>query len=129
MCSPELAVRLSGQRMQQTGGPVWRHSLLHAGGIVVTFVGHPFDTVKVRLQTQDSAKPIYCEAHCLSPAMCAHPANDDICDGHAAGAIDCAKKTVQWVGLKGLYKVGLAVQAIVNRFTVGKILLYKHNQP
>lgn len=34
---------------------------LLAGGIVVTFVGHPFDTVKVRLQTQDSAKPIYCE--------------------------------------------------------------------
>lgn len=50
------------------------------GGIVVTFVGHPFDTVKVRLQTQDSAKPIY------------------------SGAIDCAKKTVQWEGLRGLYK-------------------------
>ena len=33
---------------------------LLAGGIAVTFVGHPFDTVKVRLQTQDFAKPIYC---------------------------------------------------------------------
>lgn len=50
------------------------------GGIVVTFVGHPFDTVKVRLQTQDMAKPIY------------------------SGALDCAKKTVQWEGLTGLYK-------------------------
>lgn len=31
------------------------------GGIAVTLVGHPFDTVKVRLQTQDFAKPIYCK--------------------------------------------------------------------
>lgn len=38
-----------------------RHKVpLLAGGIAVTFVGHPFDTVKVRLQTQDFAKPIYC---------------------------------------------------------------------
>lgn len=50
------------------------------GGIAVTLVGHPFDTVKVRLQTQDFAKPIY------------------------SGALDCAKKTVQWEGLPGLYK-------------------------
>lgn len=26
---------------------------------------------------------------------------------HAAGVIDCAKKTVQWEGLPGLYKVRL----------------------
>lgn len=30
-----------------------------AGGIAVTLVGHPFDTVKVRLQTQPIDKPIY----------------------------------------------------------------------
>jgi len=50
------------------------------GGIVVTLVGHPFDTVKVRLQTQSSSNPTY------------------------SGAIDCVKKTLQWEGLGGLYK-------------------------
>ena len=32
-----------------------------AGGISVTLVGHPFDTLKVRLQTQSQAKPLYSE--------------------------------------------------------------------
>ena len=27
----------------------------------MTLVGHPFDTLKVRLQTQPVDKPIYCE--------------------------------------------------------------------
>lgn len=31
-----------------------------AGGLAVVAVGHPFDTVKVRLQTQSSINPIYC---------------------------------------------------------------------
>jgi hypothetical protein len=31
------------------------------GGIAVTMVGHPFDTIKVRLQTQPMDKPIYGE--------------------------------------------------------------------
>ena len=35
--------------------------VVHAGGVVVTLVGHPFDTLKVRLQTQSHTKPIYCE--------------------------------------------------------------------
>jgi len=46
----------------------------------VVAVGHPFDTLKVRLQTQDAAKPIY------------------------DGMVDCARKTVQWEGPGGLYK-------------------------
>ncbi|GFR52096.1 hypothetical protein Agub_g14609 [Astrephomene gubernaculifera] len=50
------------------------------GGIAVTFVGHPFDTLKVRLQTQPVDKPVY------------------------SGVVDCARKTVQWEGLGGLYK-------------------------
>ncbi|PNH07796.1 Mitochondrial substrate carrier family protein G [Tetrabaena socialis] len=50
------------------------------GGISVTLVGHPFDTLKVRLQTQSMEKPIY------------------------SGVVDCARKTVQWEGLGGLYK-------------------------
>ena len=28
---------------------------------MVTLVGHPFDTVKVRLQTQSTTHPTYCE--------------------------------------------------------------------
>lgn len=35
------------------------------GGISVTMVGHPFDTIKVRLQTQPMDKPIYCESVAL----------------------------------------------------------------
>lgn len=37
------------------------------GGCVGVLVGHPFDTVKVRLQTQDAKKPVYRGTyHCLS---------------------------------------------------------------
>lgn len=32
-----------------------------SGGISVTLVGHPFDTLKVRLQTQPTNPPIYGE--------------------------------------------------------------------
>ena len=42
-------------------------------GINVTLVGHPFDTLKVRLQTQPTDKPIY------------------------NGVVDCFKKTLKWV--------------------------------
>jgi hypothetical protein len=154
------------------------------GGISVTAVGHPFDTIKVRLQTQPMDKPIYgeppwllCRAseQCLSPAMVcfkwqskaasvhcsmgewaaadvvADVSSNDAKAAHvhwlqrhqtnfplqlqhklhntqallqvasnthllmlvlshvpvpAAGVVDCAKKTVQWEGLPGLYKVG-----------------------
>ena len=49
-------------------------------GINVTLVGHPFDTLKVRLQTQPHINPIY------------------------NGLIDCFKKTVKWEGFfNGLY--------------------------
>ena len=43
-------------------------------------VGHPFDTLKVRLQTQDMARPMY------------------------SGMVDCARKTIQGEGFGGLYK-------------------------
>lgn len=51
-----------------------------AGGIAVTLVGHPFDTLKVRLQTQSATKPVY------------------------SGMIDCLTKTLRWEGFGGLYK-------------------------
>lgn len=116
----------------------------HAGGISVTLVGHPFDTLKVRLQTQPTNPPIYCgwacggegaarvaagclqaragrgsaggwcglvsaglRAHARARARiartCTHapPAPTRT----AAGVVDCARKTIQWEGLGGLYKV------------------------
>lgn len=51
-----------------------------AAGVNVTLVGHPFDTVKVRLQTQPENAKIY------------------------SGFVDCVRKTIQWEGVGGLYK-------------------------
>ena len=50
------------------------------GGITVTMLGHPFDTVKVLLQTQPANNPIY------------------------SGPLDAASKVVKTEGFKGLYK-------------------------
>lgn len=50
------------------------------GGIAVCLVGHPFDTLKVRLQTQPVDKPVY------------------------KGLSDCFFKTLKWEGIGGLYK-------------------------
>lgn len=50
------------------------------GGIGIVAVGHPFDTIKVRLQTQSATNPLY------------------------TGMTDCIKKTVKWEGLGGFYK-------------------------
>jgi solute carrier family 25 carnitine/acylcarnitine transporter 20/29 len=65
--------------------PKWKKALvdIFAGtiaGINVTFVGHPFDTLKIRLQTQPVDKPIY------------------------SGLSDCFFKTLKWEGFSGLYK-------------------------
>ena len=46
---------------------------------MVTFVGHPFDTIKVRLQTQPHTNPIY------------------------KSTFDCFKKTLRKEGYHGLY--------------------------
>ena len=51
-----------------------------AGGIAVCLVGHPFDTLKVRLQTQSVTNPVY------------------------KGLADCFFKTLKWEGIGGLYK-------------------------
>ena len=51
-----------------------------AGGVAICLVGHPFDTLKVRLQTQSVLKPVY------------------------SGLKDCFLKTLEWEGVSGLYK-------------------------
>lgn len=49
-------------------------------GIAGCLVGHPFDTLKVRLQTQPVHNPVY------------------------RGLADCFMKTMKWEGIGGLYK-------------------------
>jgi len=80
---------MSGQQMPSTGvlksflTPMKMSKDVIAGtcgGIVVTLIGHPFDTLKVRLQAQSIANPVY------------------------NGLVDCFKKTVSKEGIKGLYK-------------------------
>lgn len=50
------------------------------GGVAICLVGHPFDTLKVRLQTQPTENPLY------------------------SGLFDCFKKTLKWEGIGGLYR-------------------------
>ncbi len=50
------------------------------GGVANCLTGHPFDTLKVRLQTQPSSNPVY------------------------TGVIDCCVKTLRSEGIGGLYK-------------------------
>jgi len=50
------------------------------GGCAGVLVGHPFDTVKVKLQTQDYKNPLYKGTH------------------------DCFRQTIQHDGVKGLYR-------------------------
>lgn len=83
------------------------------GGTCLVFAGHPLDTIKVRLQTQpytpDNKPTLY------------------------NGTFDCAKKTVQREGFKGLYKgmatpiVGVTPMYAVCffSFTMGKKLQQK----
>ncbi|CRL06506.1 CLUMA_CG019481, isoform A [Clunio marinus] len=79
------------------------------GGICTVIVGHPFDTIKVRLQTNDKYK----------------------------GMLDCGKKTIQKEGVRGLYKgmsapiAGVAPIFAISffGFGVGKKLLQQDNQP
>lgn len=50
------------------------------GGMCTVVVGHPFDTIKVRLQTQSATSPLY------------------------SGAWDCTRQTVAREGARALYK-------------------------
>lgn len=54
------------------------------GGSCLVLVGHPLDTIKVRLQTMPDVKPGQTPLY--------------------AGTVDCAKKIVSHEGVKGLYK-------------------------
>jgi len=65
------------------------------GGITATLVGHPFDTIKVRLQTQSSTNPLY------------------------SGAWDCVSKTVRKEGVLAVYKgMGAPIVATAPIFSI-----------
>jgi hypothetical protein len=57
---PQQPPQASSSRLLQVAKDVFAGT---CGGISVTLVGHPFDTIKVRLQTQPMDKPIYGERH------------------------------------------------------------------
>ena len=70
-------------------------------GIAGCLVGHPFDTVKVRLQTQPVKNPLY------------------------RGPIDCVVKTLKWEGMGGFYKgVGMSLMIHIIKQYLSLILCF-----
>ena len=72
-----------------------------AGGVAVTIVGHPLDTIKTLLQNQPPASGTKMEAKTLlqnkPPASAANPQR-------YSGLVDCARQVWRAEGLSGLYK-------------------------
>ena len=72
-----------------------------AGGVAVTIVGHPLDTIKTLLQNQPPASGTKMEAKTLlqnkPPASAATPQR-------YSGLVDCARQVWRAEGLSGLYK-------------------------
>ncbi|TRY99209.1 hypothetical protein DNTS_028955, partial [Danionella cerebrum] len=79
------------KQQQQTISPVKNFIAGGLGGVCLVSVGHPLDTVKVRLQTQPKplpgGSPLY------------------------AGTFDCFRKTLAREGMRGLYK-GMAAPVV-----------------
>lgn len=99
--------------MSEKPGPVKYFLCGGYGGVCTVLVGHPMDTVKVRLQT-------------MAPATPGHPPP-------YSGTWDCFRKTVKHEGFRGLYKgmsaplTGVAPIFAISFFGygVGKQLLQK----
>ena len=68
-----------------------------ACGVSICLVGHPFDTIKVRLQTQPVNNPVY------------------------KGLADCFIKTLRWEGIGGLYK-GVGKHLLLWHATVAQLV-------
>jgi solute carrier family 25 carnitine/acylcarnitine transporter 20/29 len=73
------------------------------GGIAVTLVGHPFDTIKVRLQVQPGRS-----------SMTEHTTNFRSAGSGQLynGAIDCASKTVKGEGVWGGFYAGIGTPLV-----------------
>jgi len=80
MSTPSLAAAPAELGFRQTVWPRMRNFIGgYASGMALVLVGHPFDTVKVRLQTEGAG-------------------------GRFSGPISCLVQTVKHEGIRGLYK-------------------------
>lgn len=75
----------SSIRKTTVADPRWFHNTKNIfvgtfAGITSTLIGHPFDTVKVRVQVQSPGSKVY------------------------QGPFDCLLKTLKWEGIGGLFK-------------------------
>lgn len=88
--TPSHAQLFEFEQEEETQGKWW-HSTASGivGGISCVYAGQPFDTVKVRIQAQSAANPLY------------------------AGPLDCLRKTVAQGGYRSLYKGSSAALASV----------------
>ncbi|KAI8145658.1 mitochondrial carrier domain-containing protein [Fennellomyces sp. T-0311] len=83
MASTDIAIVPAELDAAETGGLAQSLKDCAAGtvgGIMQVLVGQPFDTVKVRLQTQSTTNPVY------------------------SGMMDCVRQTREREGLRGFYK-------------------------
>jgi ornithine carrier protein len=106
--------------MQEVPGPVAEHSISKgeealkdiicgsAAGVVGKYIEYPFDTVKVRLQSQPDQVPL-----------------------RYTGPLDCFKKSLQQDGFTGIYRgisaplVGAAVETSALFFSVSSVPVEK----
>ncbi|XP_040263155.1 LOW QUALITY PROTEIN: mitochondrial carnitine/acylcarnitine carrier protein [Bufo bufo] len=102
------------EKKQQVISPVKNFFAGGFGGVCLVFVGHPLDTIKVRIQTQPKPGPGQLPLY--------------------SGTFDCFKKTLVNEGIKGLYR-GMAAPIIgvtpmfavcFFGFGLGKKLQQKH---
>uniref|UniRef100_A0A8D1ER04 Solute carrier family 25 member 20 n=1 Tax=Sus scrofa TaxID=9823 RepID=A0A8D1ER04_PIG len=78
------------------------------GGMCLVFVGHPLDTVKVRLQTQPPSlpgqPPMYSGTFDCFRKTLMREIQASSGETKYNGALDCAKKLYQESGIRGIYK-------------------------
>lgn len=87
---------------EETRGKWWHNTASGViGGISCVYAGQPFDTVKVRLQTQSKSSP------------------------HYSGPLDCLKKTITQGGYRALYKG--SSPALASVVTENAVLFTAHN--
>uniref|UniRef100_F7I7C2 Solute carrier family 25 member 20 n=1 Tax=Callithrix jacchus TaxID=9483 RepID=F7I7C2_CALJA len=78
------------------------------GGVCLVFVGHPLDTVKVRLQTQPPSlpgqPPMYSGTFDCFRKTLIREIQASSGETKYTGTLDCAKKLYQEFGIRGIYK-------------------------
>uniref|UniRef100_A0A8C4PLW8 Solute carrier family 25 member 20 n=1 Tax=Equus asinus asinus TaxID=83772 RepID=A0A8C4PLW8_EQUAS len=103
------------------------------GGMCLVFVGHPLDTVKVRLQTQPPSlpgqPPMYSGTFDCFRKTLIREIQASSGDTKYTGPLDCAKKVYQESGIRGIYKGTVLtlmrawLGVVVNELSVPRILV------